>query len=76
MAAVFTKPQTKRETLFTFERSGKTIVCELRLSEYGVEAAFIEDGLLFYSQRFGTMALAMRWAARERTVIENEFTDL
>jgi hypothetical protein len=59
------KPQPTRETLFTFERPGRTIMCELRYSEYGVEAVFLEDGFLFYSHLFATKTLAVCGRRRE-----------
>ena len=64
------KPQSTRKTLFTFERRGRTITCELRYSEYGVEAVFLEDGDLFQSHQFNTKTLAIMWAEGKRAAIE------
>jgi hypothetical protein len=60
----------RHSTLFTFERRGRTITCELRYSEYGVEAVFLEDGFLFYSHLFATKTLAVLWAEGERAAVE------
>jgi len=64
------KPTPTPETLFTFERRGRTITCELRYSEYGIEAVFLEDGFLFYSHLFATKTLAVLWAEGERAAVE------
>ena len=60
------------EKLFEFRRGPKVIACELRdHGRYGVEAAFLDAGELFYSWRFDTREMAAAWAEIERTAIQN-----
>ena len=60
------------ERLFEFQQGRKVIACELRdHGQYGVEAAFLDAGELFYSWRFDTREMAAAWAEVERTAIQN-----
>src|SRR5437868_4981563 len=60
------------ERLFEFQRGRKVIACELRdHGQYGVEAAFLDAGELFYSWRFDTREMAAAWAEIERTAIQS-----
>jgi hypothetical protein len=72
---MFVKPRPRLpERLFEFHLGRKLIACELRYhGEYGVEAVFMEDGLLFYSWRFDTREMAAVWAETERTAMQNAY---
>jgi len=65
-----------REPLFDFRKDHHAWECELRYSEYGVEAVFFEDGWLFYSHRFPTKAEAVFWAEQQRRGIETGRADV
>ena len=72
MATLLAKPRPGvPEPLFEFQRGRKVIACELRYhGAYGVEAAFLDAGELFYSWLFETRDMAARWAEVERSVME------
>lgn len=65
------RPAAQCHTLFTFVTNHRVRTCELRYhGEWGVEAAFLEDGNLLISRRFETYALAVQWAEAEKRTQE------
>lgn len=58
------------QLLWAFRKGLCTWRCELRYSEYGVEAQMLEDGELIIGRRFDTRELAIQWAELEKEELQ------